>query len=619
MPLDPYTINFIKQQEGFRPNVYEDYKQNSIGYGTRAQPGETVIDRATAEQRLRNEAGNVANFIDQNLPGIDPRKRSALISFGYNLGTGKGGLTDLLPYAKAGDWNSVSQKMQRYINAGGKPDEGLIKRRGLEASLITGNTMPTVQQLQAQTLRDKQPQVIQQVAPDAPSPYDSLITAVSGQRSPQSRLQDANRLLASGDRAAQNIASPWALAGALSQQGMGQYMKNRAQQEIEAKDRATMQNLLSQKDPTGVARTLIESDNPQYKAAGMQMLVKAMMPKSPIAVSPGATLFDPTSQKAIYTAPTAGGKMPKVVSVPSGIDQFGRKMQPKNYVVDPTTNNLVPIEDYIKSRLPQAVDMVPTEEGGTRYTGPITSTEEINLDASKEQESNFVTGPFAGKDRVGQDNLQKTDEQGRYLWQEVAGGLEPVIISKKAEEVRIKKAEEQPKAQARAAEAVTSAQNAIDAAETLRFHPGMKRAVGPVAQYFPTTTKQTANFETELENLKTKVFINTINKMRELSKTGGAVGQVTEREMAKLENSMRNLSLVQSEDSMKRNLILLQKDFKDSISKIKDSYRAEYGSELNINTGSETDLPRITTQAEYDKLPPGSSYIAPNGAEMRKK
>src|SRR5882672_7867258 len=48
----PDLTAFIKQREGFRSTPYPDGKQTSIGYGTRAQPGETSITRDEAENRL---------------------------------------------------------------------------------------------------------------------------------------------------------------------------------------------------------------------------------------------------------------------------------------------------------------------------------------------------------------------------------------------------------------------------------------------------------------------------------------------------------------------------------------------------------------------------------------
>lgn len=132
------AIELLKQLEGFSPRRYSDFKQNSIGYGTKAKPNELAITREEAEVRLREEAGDVAAVVDRNLPGIDGDKRAALISFGYNLGTGDGGLADLIPNAKAGKWDDVAAQMQKYVHAGGAVNAGLVSRRQREGRLILG-------------------------------------------------------------------------------------------------------------------------------------------------------------------------------------------------------------------------------------------------------------------------------------------------------------------------------------------------------------------------------------------------------------------------------------------------------------------------------------------------
>jgi GH24 family phage-related lysozyme (muramidase) len=139
-------VELIKGFEGFNPSAYSDRKQTSIGYGTKARPGETNISPYEAEARLRSEVGKVAQFVDQNFPGMDAAKRSAFISFGYNLGTGPGGLSDLIPDIKAGNWSAVSARMQRYNHARNPSTgqmevvPGLTNRRQQEASMVTGAT-----------------------------------------------------------------------------------------------------------------------------------------------------------------------------------------------------------------------------------------------------------------------------------------------------------------------------------------------------------------------------------------------------------------------------------------------------------------------------------------------
>lgn len=131
------TISFLKKQEGFNPKAYGDFHQRSIGYGTKALPGEKSISPQDAETRLQQEAAKVDAWINRNVEQpLTQGQRTALTSFGYNLGTGKGGLSDLLVNINAGNWQSVANQMGDYIHSGGHTNPGLIKRRYAERGLL---------------------------------------------------------------------------------------------------------------------------------------------------------------------------------------------------------------------------------------------------------------------------------------------------------------------------------------------------------------------------------------------------------------------------------------------------------------------------------------------------
>ena len=84
--LDPSLVQSVKGFEGYSPKASWDYKQNSNGYGTRAQyPGEH-IDQATADQRLNGELGKAQNVVEQFAPNAPPGVKRALTSLTYNAG-----------------------------------------------------------------------------------------------------------------------------------------------------------------------------------------------------------------------------------------------------------------------------------------------------------------------------------------------------------------------------------------------------------------------------------------------------------------------------------------------------------------------------------------------------
>lgn len=139
---DTPEIAAIKSFEGYTPNTAPDFKQNSNGYGTRALPGETTIDRGTAEERLRAEVAPLRATVDREVPNANPQQRAALISAGYNLGGGKGGMADFIPQAQAGDWSGAGNRLLNYNHAGGEVNPGLTTRRAQEAAMLTGGSSP---------------------------------------------------------------------------------------------------------------------------------------------------------------------------------------------------------------------------------------------------------------------------------------------------------------------------------------------------------------------------------------------------------------------------------------------------------------------------------------------
>lgn len=163
----------------------------------------------------------------------------------------------------------------------------------------------------------------------------------------------------------------------------------------------------------------------------------------------------------------------------------------------------------------------------------------------------------------------------------------PAAVEREAEaketgKLAAKRAAERPKAMARARSAIRKALDVARSANQLRRHGGLEAATGPIESRLLTTRERTANFETALDTLKTKIFVSAINEMRELSKTGGALGQVTEREIEKMENSVENLSLRQGAQSMRSNLQRVAIQFNESMRMISEAHQAEFGSPLKF-------------------------------------
>lgn len=135
--LDESLVNTVKGFESFIPNAYGDYKQTSVGYGTRAKSSNEVLSKEQADSRLREELGMHARNIDSAAQRsgvkLTANQRNALISFDFN--TGEGGK---LLQTSNGDLNEVKRRLLLYNKAGKQKQElaGLVKRRNQEAQLF---------------------------------------------------------------------------------------------------------------------------------------------------------------------------------------------------------------------------------------------------------------------------------------------------------------------------------------------------------------------------------------------------------------------------------------------------------------------------------------------------
>ena len=137
-------VENIKGFEGYTPKAAWDYKQNSVGYGTRAKyPGE-VIDKPEAERRLQSEVGNARQIVEQFAPNAPPGVKDALTSLTYNAGADwtRSGLGMAV---KAGNYDEAARRFVQYNKAGGKTLPGLVNRRQQEVQWFNGGNGQPVQ------------------------------------------------------------------------------------------------------------------------------------------------------------------------------------------------------------------------------------------------------------------------------------------------------------------------------------------------------------------------------------------------------------------------------------------------------------------------------------------
>lgn len=130
-------VEFVMSYEKFSSSAYDDFKQISIGYGTKASSKNQTITEAEAKKLLEKDLDAARKTVLKlkETAGYDwsESQVDALTSFTYNLGAGN--LRKLTENGTRGD-EEIADMLPEYKYAGGKVRDGLIKRRAAELKLF---------------------------------------------------------------------------------------------------------------------------------------------------------------------------------------------------------------------------------------------------------------------------------------------------------------------------------------------------------------------------------------------------------------------------------------------------------------------------------------------------
>ena len=133
--VDEGLVNFIKKEEGFRANAYWDYKQYSIGYGTKANSSTETISEAEATTRLMTEIAAADKLVKDKFPNLPKGLHQALLDLTYNAGPGWEEVS-LGKAVAAMKMDTIKADILQYNHAGGQVSADLTKRREAEVSWI---------------------------------------------------------------------------------------------------------------------------------------------------------------------------------------------------------------------------------------------------------------------------------------------------------------------------------------------------------------------------------------------------------------------------------------------------------------------------------------------------
>lgn len=132
------AIEIIKKNEGLKLTAYLDVVGvPTIGWGsTRGVKMGMTITRQQAEELLRKDVQVAENDVNSHNIALNQNQYDALVSFTFNLGGGNLRSSTLLKKIKANPCDpTIRAEFDRWVYAGGKVMNGLVKRRKEEAEL----------------------------------------------------------------------------------------------------------------------------------------------------------------------------------------------------------------------------------------------------------------------------------------------------------------------------------------------------------------------------------------------------------------------------------------------------------------------------------------------------
>ena len=111
----------------------------------------------------------------------------------------------------------------------------------------------------------------------------------------------------------------------------------------------------------------------------------------------------------------------------------------------------------------------------------------------------------------------------------------------------------------------------------LEKDPGLSGITGTLYGRTPSARQSSVDAQAKLETIKAKVFVTALQSMREASKTGGAVGNVSDKEGDKLENTLTSLKQSQGTAEFQKELQKAQRQLELSKALIKRAFDEQFG------------------------------------------
>ncbi len=140
-------LALIEQFEGFEPDWYLDpvgVATIAFGWTGPLPDGFTApLSREEGRQLLRQTVGRYGDAVRDAIDvPLSQAQYDALVSFTYNLGGGALRESTLRRKLNAGDAGGAAAEFDRWVRAGGRVFDGLVRRRAAERALFERDPAP---------------------------------------------------------------------------------------------------------------------------------------------------------------------------------------------------------------------------------------------------------------------------------------------------------------------------------------------------------------------------------------------------------------------------------------------------------------------------------------------
>jgi lysozyme len=166
--LSKTGVRLIAGFEGFRSDLYNDAAGHcTIGYGhlvhhgscDGSEPGEfrKGVSRERALELLAEDAASAGSAVNDAVKvRLDQNQFDALTSFVFNVGAGAFRESTLLRLLNDGKYEDVPEQLNRWVKAGGRTLEGLVRRRAAEGQLFAKGAVPKPDEDQGMSTKEVQ-------------------------------------------------------------------------------------------------------------------------------------------------------------------------------------------------------------------------------------------------------------------------------------------------------------------------------------------------------------------------------------------------------------------------------------------------------------------------------